>query len=592
MLFTNRAVRILYEAVEEAGFKREDVTRPLGFEPDELLTGKRRIEWPLLAALGVELFNLFGRDDERLREMGRRIVWTQSLGPFRDVARSVVSLRALYEFGMKWFFPAIVPHLSMSVRFVTPTRAIIRFEIPEPLDHNPAFFPVAEGAIAAMPQLLGHPPAIIVERAVTVRTCEFVLEFHGQPSLLARARKTIDGIVRAPKTFATLEEQRNELAENIRALQVARDELRMVLDRLPDFVAIHSDGTILWVNRALVTGLGYMDASEIVGRKILDTVAPTSQPKASASLRPDSATTGAALSEWILRSKTGQDVTVELAPSQSVVFDGFPAKLLVARDVTERVRMQQKLIVADRLASVGLLAAGVAHEVNNPLGYVLNNIELARKEDGGSAESAERRRQVLSTALEGVDRIRVIVRDLLMLSRGDDGPLGPIDVGAVAASTLALAAPEIERTTRLVRDFAPAPMVVASSARVSQVLLNLVGNALEAMNGRPVERNQLVVRTSRTTDGRVALEVSDTGTGITEHDLSRVFEPFFTTKAAGRGTGLGLAIAQKIVVEMGGEIAVESTLGCGTTFRVLLPAAPQTMTPLEVPVVSAEQTQP
>jgi signal transduction histidine kinase len=157
---------------------------------------------------------------------------------------------------------------------------------------------------------------------------------------------------------------------------------------------------------------------------------------------------------------------------------------------------------------------------------------------------------------------------------------------------LALATPEVERTTRLVRDFGAAPMVIASSARVSRVLLNLVGNALEAMSGRPAERNQLVVRTSRAQDGRFSLEVSDTGTGISEHDLPRVFEPFFTTKAAGRGTGLGLAIAQKIVVEMGGEIVVESAVGRGTTFRVLLPAAPHATTPFEVAAVSPEQTQP
>lgn len=197
-------------------------------------------------------------------------------------------------------------------------------------------------------------------------------------------------------------------------------------------------------------------------------------------------------------------------------------------------------------------------------------------------ERAEIARSVLGVALEGVDRIRVIVRDLLMLARGDEGPVDAIDVRTVAASTLALAAREIERVATLVQDFRPAPLVSASDSRIAQVLLNLVGNALEAMRDRPRESNELVVRVGRAIDGRLVLEVSDTGHGIPESDLPRVFEPFFTTKPAGQGTGLGLAIAQRLVVEIGGEISVASSVGKGTTFRVLLPAV-ITASPLRPP---------
>jgi signal transduction histidine kinase len=281
------------------------------------------------------------------------------------------------------------------------------------------------------------------------------------------------------------------------------------------------------------------------------------------------------LTEFALLTRTGSEVIVEVARTQAVTFDGLSARLVVARDITERIRMQQKLIVADRLASVGLLAAGVAHEVNNPLAYVLNNIEIARKELAALGSAADHCREVLSTALEGVDRIRTIVRDLLRLSRGDDGPVGAIDVRAVAESTLALAARDIERVTTLAQDFGPAPLVVGSDARIAQVLLNLVANALEAMRGRPRAENRLGVRLGSSPDGRVLLEVSDTGSGIADENLARVFEPFFTTKPAGQGTGLGLSIAQRLVVELGGEIVVSSMVGRGTTFQVLLPAAAQ-----------------
>jgi signal transduction histidine kinase len=176
-------------------------------------------------------------------------------------------------------------------------------------------------------------------------------------------------------------------------------------------------------------------------------------------------------------------------------------------------------------------------------------------------------------ALEGVDRIRTIVRDLLLLSRGVAGPLDVVDVGAVARSTLALAAREIERNARLVEELGPAPPVKATEPRIAQLLLNLVGNALEAMRDTPRHANELRVIVGRAADGRALIEVSDTGRGIPEDDLSRVFEPFFTTKPAGEGTGLGLSITQRLVLEIGGEIAVTSKVGEGTTFRVLLPAS-------------------
>jgi signal transduction histidine kinase len=160
-----------------------------------------------------------------------------------------------------------------------------------------------------------------------------------------------------------------------------------------------------------------------------------------------------------------------------------------------------------------------------------------------------------------------------MLARGEDRVFGLVDVKAVAESTIALARPELDPVARLVCDFGAAPLVVATEARIAQILLNLVGNALEAMRDRPRERHELVVRIARSSDGRLLLEVADNGRGIAAKDLARVFEPFFSTKPAGEGTGLGLPIVQRLVMELGGEVTVASTLGAGASFHVLLPAA-------------------
>lgn len=574
MLLNSRLVQNLLEAAEDVGLRRDDLLRPLGLDAAEVVRTGRMIEWTTFTAILAELSRLVDGDPDRLRTVGRRIVHAPSSAIFRRVAQNLVSGGGVYRLAERWASPANFPHLRFFHHSVGDNRLEIHAEIPEPYAASLPFVQVAEGVIASFPELMGLPSSEIVQSRITPRTLDLVLELPRTRSLLDRARRVMRAVVGGRSRSAILEEQLHELYVNVEALKRGRDELRVLLARLPDLVVVHVAGTIVWANDAFVHVLRYERTEDVVGTAMLDHVAEASKQVIRERMRLSPEAPGfPALSEIAMKARTGDPVIVEVAATQLVVFDGVPARLVVGRDLTERVRMQQKLIVADRLASVGILAAGVAHEVNNPLGYVLNNIEIARKELVRLGDGAESAGQALSVALEGVARIRAIVHDLLMLARGETGTLEGIDVRVVAASTLSLAAREIERTARLVQDFRPAPLVIASESRIAQVLLNLVSNALESMQGRPREENVLLVRISSAVDGRLLLEVSDTGGGIAKEDLPRVFEPFFTTRPAGQGTGLGLAIAQRLVVESGGEISVTSTLGRGTTLRVLLPAA-------------------
>ena len=155
-----------------------------------------------------------------------------------------------------------------------------------------------------------------------------------------------------------LEEQRQELSANVEALQRARDELRALLDRLPDLVAVHSNGTLLWANGAFVQTLGYERVDDVVGTPLLSHVAERFREVALDRMRTPTEAQGPALIEAALRARDGSEVIVEVSPTNNVVFDGVPARLVVTRDVSDRARMKQKLVVADRLASIGLLAAG------------------------------------------------------------------------------------------------------------------------------------------------------------------------------------------------------------------------------------------
>ncbi|MFL5263064.1 MAG: ATP-binding protein [Anaeromyxobacteraceae bacterium] len=248
----------------------------------------------------------------------------------------------------------------------------------------------------------------------------------------------------------------------------------------------------------------------------------------------------------------------------------------VLRDVTAQRALQARLAIADRMASVGTLAAGVAHELNNPLSYVAANLSwlaerLAEGAPGDSSEVAE----ALAEARGGADRMRDIIRDLRTFSRADERRCGPVELGPVVESCVSMAWNEIRHRARLVRDLAPVPPVEGNEARLGQVLLNLLVNAAQAIREGDAERNAIRVATRQLPDGRIALEVSDTGCGIAPEHRPRIFDPFFTTKAPGVGTGLGLSICHNLVAAMGGTIEVESEVGRGSTFRVLLRVAPQ-----------------
>ncbi len=264
----------------------------------------------------------------------------------------------------------------------------------------------------------------------------------------------------------------------------------------------------------------------------------------------------------------------------------------VARDVTnereaERVlqeakdlqeRMQRQLILSDRLASVGMLAAGVAHEINNPLAYVVANLDLLQEEVseaiGAPSEPALREwLEAVREAREGSDRIRKIVRGLKTLSRAEEERRSVIELRPVLELSVNMAFNEIRHRARLVKDYGETPLVEVDDARLGQVFINLIVNAAQAIPEGNSEANEIRIVTFTDALGRAVIEVLDTGPGIPASLLGRVFDPFFTTKPIGVGTGLGLSICHSIVTSMGGEISASNREGRGARLRVVLSAA-------------------
>lgn len=245
-------------------------------------------------------------------------------------------------------------------------------------------------------------------------------------------------------------------------------------------------------------------------------------------------------------------------------------QLLILDDVTERIELEKRVVEADKLSSVGLLAAGVAHEVNTPLAVISSYSQmLAGRFSTGSPEA-----RMIGKVTEQTFRASEIVNSLLDFSRTSSSDMSRCDISRAIEDTLDLVDPQLRRAGVAVeRNLLEPAHVLASKGKLQQVFLNLFLNARDAMPGGGSLRVSSQVVAGRSGDARVLVRVKDTGTGIPPEDQRRIFDPFFTTKGPRQGTGLGLAVTYGIVREHSGTISVESKPDMGTTFELRFPLA-------------------
>jgi signal transduction histidine kinase/ActR/RegA family two-component response regulator len=382
-------------------------------------------------------------------------------------------------------------------------------------------------------------------------------------------------------------------------------QMRAVFDSALDAMLIVDDaGVIRDANSAAGTLLGG-GRSQVIGRGMTEIV-PAMRGRRAEGEDPGVRLTALTRARGRMTGET--EVGLPGHRPRSVEFAAVPnilpgRHLGVMRDVTERKQLHARLALADRMVSVGTLAAGVGHELNNPLAYVNANLGFLSERLGrvaevmsgaafpgpADAELARELQEAVRDARNGTERMRIIIRDLKTFSRMDEDKAEPVDLRPVLESCVNMAWNEIRHRARLVKDLGPVPPVRGNEARLGQVFLNLLVNAAQAIPEGQVAGNEIRIVTRREAGGRVAVEVRDTGCGIPPEHLSRVFDPFFTTKPPGVGTGLGLAICHSIVARLGGEIAIESRVPGGTTVRVVLDAAvpavaPGAPAPLRAPV--------
>lgn len=372
---------------------------------------------------------------------------------------------------------------------------------------------------------------------------------------------------------ATVWTFRDVSAERVaqRALGDAENWLRMF--------AAHTDGLVLELDvDARIVGVWAPTTSMFAngalnGQSLVEALGPDEGIPFEARVR-DVLATGHPANFEIVRGEGATERVFAVNAVLVPAIETLPSSCTVlVRDVTERAQLQKQLLQAEKLASLGVLAAGIAHEINNPLAYMLLNLERLRTALGARLPGHDEDLGLaVQLTVEGAERIQEIVLGLKRFARSErDDPLGPTDMRRVLTFTSEMISVELRGHARLILELGDVPPVMASEGRLTQVFLNLLLNAVQSIGEGETGKNEIRLVSRTDEHGRAVVDVQDTGGGIAPAVLPHIFDPFFTTRAP--GTGLGLAICHGLVTSLGGEIWVDTKVGSGSTFHVALPSA-------------------
>jgi two-component system NtrC family sensor kinase len=381
--------------------------------------------------------------------------------------------------------------------------------------------------------------------------------------------RTISGYVAVAIENSLLYQEQQEHASELQLLKEFNESIVESIN--VGLLAVDNDGKVTRCNSALEQMMG-VERRMVVGKRVEELFAEDFDETLTQLLGPTRWNLGEVRNLYKLHTATrgGQTLVLNMAfaPLQAMPVEPRSGTLVVLEDVTSRTRLEEQLQQREKLSSIGLLAAGVAHEVNTPLTGVSSYTQMLL----GMLPETDPKHALLQKVRRQADRASNIVNNLLNFSRaGTTAEFGELDVHRVMDDTLQLLEPQLRRSEiNIVREFDLAiPKTYGSAGKLQQVFTNLILNARDACP----EGGDVRLTTRIGDDESILIEVSDDGIGIAPENLAKIYDPFFTTKGVGRGTGLGLAVTYGIVQEHSGHISVDSVPGLGTTFRISLPIA-------------------
>lgn len=557
-------VLALLEGAEPLGYTREQILANVPLSDTELIDDGSRVSWNTLAFC-IRNLETAGASLADLERVGAVIAKSPHLLVERFVGFIVRPEQLLY-LGLRWVGPSQFPVLDHELDY-RGRQMTFHLTLPPKFPGSAGYFHICRGTLAAIPTVVGHPPAIITG-PITPHSAAFEIEVRPYRSSIGRLRRAAQVLRSASSVVNTLERQERQLRRSFEASIQFQRQFRQMIDALPDAVLIYHSGVVVYANPELPRLLGFEHASQLIGKRWSELLHADDLPRAPA--EPDERV------DLRFLRRDHSSAILELSAGESIQYEDESACIVVARDISDRQALQQKMAVADRMTSLGTLAAGLTHEINNPLMLVMSNLLLVH-EEGDRMTAAERSERLLA-AMEGAERIKQLSRDLKIFSQPQQDQPVHVDLIDVVRSTLTLVSGQLKARTTLTEELEVGlPAVMASRGRVGQVLLNVLINALHALPDRPISQNSIHVRLFGE-GSAVVVEVEDNGSGMPADVQGRVFEPFYSTKKIADGTGLGLAVAKEIVDGYKGTITFSTEREVGTTFRIALPAAEDEVT--------------
>ena len=582
---TGRALEPLVSFADANGWEQSELLAELSLTETQARDVRARIPWNTYAAYLDRFERKIGgptqmhRVSEVLVPTYRRLV--TFVGFF-------ASPELIYTAINRWGGPSIFPCVRQSSRKDGNGKLLVELTLPTELAPCEPFFRITAEMFRQAPCMVGGNPTIVLDR-IEGHRATYVIDLPPSTTIWARVGRAFGALFSGATVLEELTAQHDRLLESHEQLRQTHVELqrteanfRSLIEQTPEGVLVVQDERIVYVNAAMLRFL-QVEEHDALGNAVADFLSADDDHEKLASALDGK------MSSVELRFRSHGDVAVGNARYMRIDWDGRDSDVLVVTDVTERNRVLDRAMQFDRMIAVGTLAAGVAHEISNPVAFVHSNLEyaahsldeIAAKLDDKTALRLKGILEALHESLDGTDRVRGIVKEMKGFSRQREEARGPVDLRQVVRSAINMGFHEIRPRAKVRTEYDDVAPVLADTGRLSQVVLNLVVNAAQAMPDREREHNFIRVSTSATEDHGV-ITVEDNGSGMPDEVRQRVFEPFFTTKPPGEGQGMGLWISANIVRNLGGTLDVESEPGRGTIFRLGVPFAPASQPEAEV----------
>lgn len=572
-----RACVLILEGLRDRRIPEAALVSELPVTLEQLRDVQNRIPWNLFVEILERTEELCG-GSEALEQLGAAHITSPSFAFLRRIAPLFVSSRENYWMGARWFGHYMFWSVDGHFEELPDGRLRETVQVRPGYRDSPAFFRLLLGAIRSAPRHLGQPDSI-VKMDLSSRRAVYEIEPPPSPAIWARLRRRLVSIAGPRGAVEELRAEEEELRASYAKLGDAMEELRgreqelrailSSLDGIPTLL-LNRDGRVLssFGTAEMASRYGF-PSGELEGRHLGELMPPESAALGLSLVRDVFEKGRSRQIAHTFRSPIGEFRFEScLSPIRSESGE-IRSVLAVNRDVSEREKLQENLQRADRLASIGTLAAGIAHELNNPLGSILLSAEHALSLEG-RPEASPARKECLNSIISDAERCNHIVKGVLRFTRSESSEKVPCDLNTVVLATHDLTGQYVqERHSTLALDLAQdVPPVRANPLEIEQVIVNLIRNSIEAAR----EKADVVIRTELA-GGNARIAVSDSGPGLSNYELQHIFDPFYTTRRSEGGTGLGLSVVHGIVTDHGGSICATRTSGGGTEIVIELPGS-------------------